>query len=341
MKNSARTLLIVILSLGLLWLFLRGAHLDEVWSEIKRADGWWITLSLATTVGNMVIRAVRWQYLLAPIGHARFRPAFRTTMIGFAASTVLPARAGEIIRPYLLARQEGLSGTATFATVVVERLLDGATVVLLLAVYVLFFAQNISAGNALYHAVRVGGLAVGAGTVVILGLMFFAAKDPEAIGRWAYKLEHLLPGRFTHMLAEALQRFAEGLAVVRAPGRLLRALGLSVPLWLCIAVGIWAVTMAFHIEMSFTGSFLLLSMLVVGVAVPTPGGIGAFEAAARVGLTSFFAVDNDRAVGAALILHATSVLPTLALGFLFLIQDGLDFGSMRKMATAAAEGDAR
>jgi len=341
MKNSARTLLIVILSLGLLWLFLRGAHLDQVWGEIKRADGWWIALSLATTVGNMEIRAVRWQYLLAPIGHARFRPAFRTTMIGFAASTVLPARAGEIIRPYLLARQEGLSGTATFATVVVERLLDGATVVLLLAVYVLFFAQNISAGNALYHAVRVGGLAVGAGTVVILGLMFFAAKDPEAIGRWAYKLEHLLPGRFTHMLAEALQRFAEGLAVVRAPGRLLTALVLSLPLWLCIAVGIWATTMAFHIEMSFTGSFLLLSMLVVGVAVPTPGGIGAFEAAARVGLTSFFAVDNDRAVGAALILHATSVLPTLALGFLFLIQDGLDFGSMRKMATAAAEGDAR
>jgi uncharacterized protein (TIRG00374 family) len=233
-----------------------------------------------------------------------------------------------------------LSGTATFATVVVERLLDGATVVLFLAAYVVLFGQKMAAGNALYHAVRVGGLAVGAGTLVILGLMFFAAKDPGAIGRWAYKLEHLLPGRLTHMLAEMLERFAEGLAVVRAPIRLATALALSIPLWLCIALGIWAVTMAFRIDMSFTGSFLLLSMLVVGVAVPTPGGIGAFEAAARVGLTSFFGVQNDRAVGAALILHATSVVPTLALGFLFLIQDGLDFGSMRKMATAAAEGDA-
>jgi uncharacterized membrane protein YbhN (UPF0104 family) len=80
---------------------------------------------------------------------------------------------------------------------------------------------------------------------------------------------------------------------------------------------------------------------VVGVAVPTPGGVGAFEAVTRIGLTSFFAVPNDRAVGAALILHATSVVPTLALGFLFLIQDGLDFGSMRKLATAAAEGETR
>jgi hypothetical protein len=341
MKKSVRTLVIVILSLGLLWLFLRGAHLDQVWGEIKHADSWWVTLSVVTTVGNMVLRAWRWQYLLAPIGRARFRPAFRTTMIGFAASTVLPARAGEIIRPYLLARQEGLSGTATFATVVVERLLDGATVLLFLAGYVLFFAQKMEAGNTLYHAVRVGGLVVGAATVVILGLMFFAAKDPQAIGRWAFKLEHWLPGRLTHLLAEVLQRFAEGLAVVRAPMRLATALALSVPLWLSIAVGIWSVTMAFHIDMSFTGSFLLLSMLVVGVAVPTPGGIGAFEAAARVGLTSFFAVPNDRAVGAALVLHATSVVPTLALGFLFLIQDGLDFNSMQKLATAAKEGDIR
>jgi uncharacterized membrane protein YbhN (UPF0104 family) len=99
--------------------------------------------------------------------------------------------------------------------------------------------------------------------------------------------------------------------------------------------------MAFHIKMALTGSFLLLSMLVVGVSVPTPGGVGAFEAAARVGLTSFFAVPNDRAVGAALVLHAASVLPTLVLGFLFLIQDGLDFNAMQKLATAAAEGDAR
>jgi uncharacterized membrane protein YbhN (UPF0104 family) len=182
---------------------------------------------------------------------------------------------------------------------------------------------------------------VGVGTAVILALMFFAAKDPEAIGRWAFKLEHWLPGRVTRVVAELLQRFVEGLAVVRAPVRLLMALALSVPLWLSIAVGIWTVTKAFHIDMSFTGSFLLLSMLVVGVAVPTPGGLGAFEASARIGLTSFFAVPNDRAVGAALVLHATSVLPTLALGFLFLIQDGLDFGAMQKLATAAAEGDAR
>ena len=121
MKKSLRTVVIVLLSIGLLALFLRGAHLDVVWTEIRHANAWLIGLSAAVTVLTMVLRALRWQYLLEPIGHARFGPAFRTTTIGFAASAVLPARAGEVIRPYLLARQEGLSATATFATIIIER----------------------------------------------------------------------------------------------------------------------------------------------------------------------------------------------------------------------------
>jgi glycosyltransferase 2 family protein len=342
MKNHLRTIVLVGLSVGLLALFLRGANLDVVWAEIKQANPWLLATSAALTVLGMMLRAVRWQYLLAPIGHASFRAAFRATTIGFAASAVLPARAGELIRPYLLARQEGLSVTATFATIIVERLVDSVTVVVLLAAYVLFFDSGMAAAdNTLYRLVRIGGLTVGGLTLVVLVLMFFAARDPEAVGRWAYKLEHLLPGRVTHKLAEALLRFAEGLAVVRAPARLLTVLLLSFPLWLSIALGIWTVTEAFAIHIPFTGSFLLMAILVVGVAVPTPGGVGGFETAIQIGLTSFYGAPNDRAVGAALILHVVSLLPTVALGFIFLMQDGLGLGGMRNLAHVAAEGEAR
>ena len=305
----------------MLALFLRGAHLDVVWTEIRLANAWLIGLSGAVTVLTMVLRALRWQYLLEPIGHARFGPAFRTTTIGFAASAVLPARAGEVIRPYLLARQEGLSATATFATIIIERLLDAVTCVMLLASFVLFFDPGMdSADSRLYWLVEVGGVTVGGARAgACLARMFVAARDPEAVGRWAYKLEHLLPGKFTHRLAGALLRFAEGLAVVRTPKRLALALLLSFPLWLSIGLGIWAVTRAFGIDMPFTGSFLLIALLIVGVSVPTPGGVGGFEAAVQIGLTSFYAVPNDRAVGAALVLHAVSLLPTIVLGFLFVI----------------------
>lgn len=340
MHKPLQTVFIVLLSVGLLALFLRGAHLDVVWAEIRQADSWLIALSAAITILTMVLRALRWQYLLAPIGRTRFAPAFRTTTIGFAASAVLPARAGEVIRPYLLARQEGLSATATFATVIIERLLDAVTCVVLLASFVVFFDPGMDrADGGLYWLVEAGGVAVGALALMVLGAMFVAARDPEAAGRWAYKLEHLLPGKLAHTLAGAILKFAGGLAVVRTPKRLASALLLSFPLWLSIGWGIWAVTRAFGIEMPFTGSFLLIALLVVGVSVPTPGGVGGFEAAVQIGLTAFYAVPNDRAVGTALVLHAVSLVPTLVLGFVFVIQDGLGFGGMRNLAHAAAEGE--
>jgi uncharacterized protein (TIRG00374 family) len=322
--------------------FLRGAHLEIVWAEIKRANPWLIALSALITVMTMVLRALRWQYLLAPIGQARFGPAFRTTTIGFAASAVLPARAGEVIRPYLLARQEGLSATATFATIIIERVLDAVTCVFLLASFVLVFDPGVeNADSRLYWLVELGGMTVGAGAMALLGAMFVAARDPAAAGRWAYKLEHLLPGKLTHKLAVVLLKFAEGLAVVRTPKRLALALVLSLPLWLTIGWGIWSVTSAFGIDIPFTGSFLLIALLIVGVSVPTPGGVGGFEAAVQIGLTSFYGVPNDRAVGTALVLHAVSLAPTIVLGFIFVLQDGLGFGAMSNLAQAAAEGDAR
>jgi hypothetical protein len=342
MQKPVRTAVIILLSIGLLALFLRGAHLDVVWTEIRHANPWLIGLSAAVTLLTMVLRAIRWQYLLEPIGHARFGPAFRTTTIGFAASAVLPARAGEVIRPYLLARQEGLSATATFATIIIERVLDAITCVMLLASFVLFFDPGMdNADRRLYWLVEVGGVMVGVLALVVLGGMFVAARAPEAAGRWAYKLEHLLPGKLTHRLAGVLLRFAEGLAVVRTPKRLASALLLSFPLWLSIGFGIWAVTWAFGIDMPFTGSFLMIALLVVGVSVPTPGGVGGFEAAMQIGLTSFYAVPNDRAVGTTLVLHAVSLLPTIVLGFVFVMQDGLGFGGIRNLANAAAApGDA-
>ena len=84
-----------------------------------------------------VLRAVRWQYLLVPIGHVGFGNALRTTVIGFAASAVLPARAGEVLRPWLLARKEGLSATAAFATIILERVLDTVMVLLLFGLFLL------------------------------------------------------------------------------------------------------------------------------------------------------------------------------------------------------------
>ena len=120
--------------------------------------------------------------------------AFETTVIGFAASFLLPARAGEVLRPYLLAKREGLPPTACFATIILERLLDLVTVLLLFGVFVVLVdPASLSGDPALYARVKAGGLLAAAASVAGLVVFFFLAGHPERLGVWALRVERVLP----------------------------------------------------------------------------------------------------------------------------------------------------
>src|SRR5471030_1560865 len=106
MRSHLRTMVVLALAAALLALFLHNVDIRRVAAEIARARFEWLVLSLLTMFLNLAIRALRWQYLLEPLGATSFANAFRATAVGFAASTLLPARAGEVIRPYFLARRE-------------------------------------------------------------------------------------------------------------------------------------------------------------------------------------------------------------------------------------------
>ena len=106
MKSTVRTVVVLALAVGLLAVFLWNVDVARVGADIARAQQPWLALSLTTMIVNLAIRSFRWQYLLEPLGDVSFGEAFRATAVGFAASSVLPARAGELIRPYFLARHE-------------------------------------------------------------------------------------------------------------------------------------------------------------------------------------------------------------------------------------------
>ena len=296
----------------------------------------WLAVALALTAVMYIVRAERWQYMLEPLGHTRFWVAFRTTVIGFAASFVLPARAGEVLRPYLLARSERLPATAAFATIVLERLLDLVTVLMLVGVFFAAFASiEAAASPLLFRAVALGGLALAPVGLTLLIGMFVMAGHPDRLHRLVLRVERLLPARIAHAVANFARTFAEGLAVVRRPSRLFLALAWSLVLWVSIATQVWVLTKAFAIEMPFMGSFLLTAMLVVGVSIPTPGGVGGSHEALRLGLTSFYGVDNDVAVGAAILQHAVNFVPVTILGLWFIAREGLTFGRLREMSASA------
>jgi glycosyltransferase 2 family protein len=336
MRSHLRTIIVLALAAVLVGLFLYRVDLVRVAAEIARARPEWLALSLATTVVNLAIRAFRWQYLLEPLGHTTFARAFRATAVGFAANSVLPARAGEVIRPYFLARTERahgrMSATGAFATIILERLLDVITVLALLASYVFIFGRDLRLTNpvAVTWLKGIGGLAaaVAFGALVIL---FVLAGDPERLGRATERLARVVPS-FAAVIARIAEKFARGLGAIRRPGRLLVALAWSFPLWLSIAAGIWAVAVAFRLMVPFTGSFVVIALLVLGVAVPTPGAIGGFHAAFRYSATTFFGAPDAAAVGAAIVLHLVSIGPSLLLGLMFAAQEGLNVTTMRRLA---------
>jgi uncharacterized protein (TIRG00374 family) len=333
MRSHLRTLIVLALAVALLGLVLYNVDLRGVAREIVHARFDWLTLSLLTMFANLAIRAWRWQYLLEPLGATSFGNAFRATAVGFAATSILPARAGEVIRPYFLSRHERLSATAAFATVILERVLDMLTVLVLLAAYVFFFRPELATTNAVaFEAVKWAGGTAAVGAIATLIVFFVLAGDPARLGKTLFRLERVLPSTLAGLLARVAEKFATGLGAVRRPGRLLVALILSLPLWLSIALGIWAASMAFHLAIPFTGSFLVVALLVVGVAVPTPGAVGGFHAAYKFAATTFFAAPDDAAVGAAIVLHVLTVGPNLLLGLFFAAQAGLNIAVMKQLA---------
>jgi uncharacterized protein (TIRG00374 family) len=333
----ARTALVSILAIGLFVWFLRHANLPDVWVQLRRAQLGLIVAGFGAVVLTYVIRAWRWQYLLQPIGPTRFRTAFRTTVIGFAALGVLPARAGDVLRPYLLAKEERLSAPAAFATIVMERVLDLIAVVGLLDLYVWVVAGPDSFPPSLLRPIEIASVLAGIAAGVLMALMWVMATHPERIGSLVFGAARVLPHGIAEGLARVARTFSGGFAVAREPRALTMALIWSFPLWVAIAAEAWLVTIAFGIMMPFAGTFLLQAILVIGVAVPTPGAVGSYHEAYRIGVTTFFGAPNDAAVAGAIATHAVSYFPVVITGMIFMIQDGLKVRQLESLAETARE----
>jgi uncharacterized membrane protein YbhN (UPF0104 family) len=213
------------------------------------------------------------------------------------------------------------------------------TVLTLLALFIFIFDPGVGRDSpTAWAAVKWAGLTAAGGALAALVVMFVLAGDPERLGRTMRRLEQVLPSTLAGLIARVAEKFARGLGAVRKPGRLIVALLWSFPLWLSIAVGMWSVAVAFHLAVPFTGSFLLVALLVIGVAVPTPGAIGGFHEAFRLGTTLFFGAREDAAVGAAIVAHVFSIGPALLLGLFFAAQAGLNMSGMQRLASEAESG---
>ena len=335
MRTHLRTVGVVGLAVALMaWVF-RSTDLRSVWAEIEGARADLIAASVAGIALAYVVRVKRWLLLLAPLGPVGVGSATRATIIGFATSTIVP-RLGEVVRPYLLARRESLSMSAALATIVVERILDMIAVILLFGLFLAAFSSQLPATDEqVLGALKAGGLMVAVGAGVFLALVCVAAHRPEWVVALAARVERLAPHGPGAVASRFITRFSTGLGVARDPGRLLRAVAWSLVMWGLVGATAWWGCLAFDISVPPSSGLLLLALMALGVSVPTPAGVGGFHAAVQVGLTAFYEVPVDAAVGAALVLHAATFAPVTVVGLAWMARDGMTFRGMASLTSSS------
>jgi uncharacterized protein (TIRG00374 family) len=317
-KGRARLYVSVALSVALLALFLWKANLREVAGRISRLRPVDFGLSIAASLSTIVIRSARWKTMLRPVARIRFGSAFSATAIGLAASTILPARAGEVVRPVVLSRRTPVPLSASLASVLFERVIDLTTVLVFFLYYCVWpgVRPEFSGGAAvLFRSLRAFALAFGAGSIAFFALAIFATGRRDLAQRLENWLVARLPHRFRRRAENTLSSFLDGLSSVRSPRILLEITGLSLLLWTAICAQIYFLFRAFELPLSPAASILVLVITLIGLAIPTPGGVGGFHKLCQVALTLFYGVDVNSATGLAIVYWFVAFVPVTAIGF--------------------------
>ena len=346
-KGGGKTLRVAIsvgLAAVLLVLFLRTLDFAAVGSAIRSAHvGWLVAAVAANLVATPLLRSWRWGLLLTRAGTPSAFDLNSATSIGFAASTLLPARAGEIVRPVALARRAGLPIAPCLASVALERLIDLVTCIFLLVVYTVRWAQQSIAGEAAgrFALLRQLALLIGAGTLVGLAVLAFLAAKPERTDRFVKPLLRPLPEKIGARIEAVLLSFLDGLGALGTVRDVAVVAAASLFLWSLIASQVWMTMLAFDVVMPYPVSFFILAWAILGLAIPTPGGVGGYHTAVAYALTAFYGVGKDTAGAFALVSHALSFAPITLVGLGFLLAGGLSLKSLREEGQKETDAETR
>jgi uncharacterized protein (TIRG00374 family) len=309
----------VAVSVVLLWVAVRGVSLDEVLDELRRVRPLWLVPVIASIFVRFWLTAVRWQLLLRPIKLIGVHRLFAVTMIGFMANNVLPARLGEFVRAYALGRSEALPPSLPFATIVIERIFDGFTLLLFLLGGLSFLRP----GRTLLWA---AGLTCGLYVAVLAGLV--ALRSGRGMGLLTGALERL-PTRVARPARRLLDSFRAGLDVLSDGRALLATAALSILIWVVNAAGVEATFQAFALDLPPYASFLLLGTIAVALVLPSaPGYVGPFQIGTVEGL-ALVGVPRETALSLSIVYHLANYVPITVVGLTYLSVLNLTLGDLR------------
>ncbi len=309
----------VSISLVCLWLALRGIDFAELWSALAAARWIWVIPAILGITIMGFIKAWRWQILFLPEHRVPFGSTFTAQSAGYLASNIFPGRVGELVRLVLLASDQPVGGARVLSTMVVERLLD----LLSLLVIMVALLPFIELPSWMMRSAQVLGLGALAVTAVIVVLSFWKAR---VLG-WA----HAIFGRIHFLdrpgLYASIEHLIDGFAALRGrrgPALIL----LSFAAWAAVIGESWSVRMAVQADVPFTGMVFAVVLTSLGMAAPSsPGYIGVFHFLVIEALRPF-GIPETTAMSIALIWHAVNYIVLSLTGMIMLWVHGTSIGQV-------------
>lgn len=334
MKNRGLRIFLSFLAAAVfLYLFGRKLELGRVVEHVRSARIGWLAVAIGFQMAHLTLRCLRWRILLAPMKRRiGFYNLFSTTAIGYLVSFVF-FRVGEVLRPMMLGQRERISKSGALATCVLERLMDSLTVALLLGVYLIFLFDPPAAGTGALdmRQVRQGGIILGLGTLAIFPVLYLLVHFRQRIFEWFDRRA----GSEQSLVPRLLHSFLGGFDAVKSGWVFALAWLESIAIWLVINGSLWASLRAFDLGVGFGDSLLMMGLLSIAIAVPTPGGVGSYEYAGQLGLVGVFGVESNRAAATILVTHAFAIGPVIVLGAILLWKEGLSFRSLSEYTRGA------
>lgn len=314
-----------------LYLALKGLDLDRVWQYVRHARYWWLGPGVAIYFLGVWARTWRWHYMLRALKPVPLRRLFPVVCIGYMGNNLYPARIGELIRAYVLKRKEGVSISASLATILVERIFDG--VVMLLFVFI---------GLPLVPAIPANWRTF----VILFSLLFFgalavffviAASPHRAQSLYSRAIDRLVPRRFRRPVQGFADRFLEGLYFLRSGRDVAMILATSLVVWLAETGKYWFVMHAFDFEVSFFVLMLMNGVVNLFTTIPSaPGYIGTFDDPG-IEVLKAFGVDPNIAGAYTLVLHAALWFPITVLGAWYMGRESLSWRDLGEAARRSSD----
>lgn len=306
----------LVVSAACLWFATRGTDWADVGRVLRGAHLPWVAVAAAFAVGSLAIRAQRWRLILRPVATVPFAPSFSATAIGFAASSILPLRLGEFLRPALLARRVGFGISPALSSVVLERLFDMLLVVLCFLVLSLIYPLSPD----LRRAALLLGAAASVGFVVLL----LAQRHRARVEGLLERVFALLPAGMARGIRPLATGFFDTLGALESGHILGRVVLYSALLWAANAMPFLCALLALGIDVPLVPAALASIVIVAAfVFMPqAPGFLGTWQAGCVVAL-QLFGVPKDLAVGFSLLTWIVQMTVNVGVGGLFMSREGL------------------